>query len=683
MRATKVRPVTVTLAEIARISGVGRAAVSNWRRRHNDFPSPVGGSDTSPQFELARARDWLGANGKLGRSTELDWLWPHFEALGGMETIGTAIARFGRATLDYTSPDQFHDAHDLSPVINEALRVAAGFGAQETFAFLHRRFLESHVRQITTTPGPLSALMADIAAVSRGGGGTKTILDPACGTGELLITAATRWADQHGSPVDFQILGQDSAVVLTELASTRILLSSYPHSEGTPSVRVKPGNSLLNDRQSGLEADVILCHPPSNEREWGHEKLSTDPRWIFGLPPRTEPELAWVQHCVAHLAPGGTAVLLLPPLVASRRAGRRIRSGLVRSGILRAIIALPPGCASPHSLSLHLWVLNIPDGNRLPDNDVLFIDSAALLPQPEADTIGSGRFEVDWDHLRSQILPAIAEKSKTRRLASRVAAIDLLDEHVDLTPARRVPTSESITATTLLRSWTRLRTMISEIQALSEELAKIEPDEAAVGPGSLTLEDLIQSKSVSLRSGQLPPNDIVSTHPFPGGKAIPLCTIADLSSHNTTLRWVDATSLRSSVVQKALTLTVPDDVVLSGSSRWFDSWVDTEAPTAIGNQLFVITPGPDVDPWFLAGCLRSPRNARLADTHTSSVHSRVDIRHLTLPRLPLVEQQEYGQLFRRLRALQSSISEIGDIGEILNRGLHDLLTAGAIRVPRC
>ena len=32
---------TVTAADIARLAGVGRAAVSNWRRRHPDFPRPV------------------------------------------------------------------------------------------------------------------------------------------------------------------------------------------------------------------------------------------------------------------------------------------------------------------------------------------------------------------------------------------------------------------------------------------------------------------------------------------------------------------------------------------------------------------------------------------------------------------------------------------------------------------
>ena len=47
----------VTAAGIARLAGVGRAAVSNWRRRHADFPKPVGGTETSPSFALSDVED--------------------------------------------------------------------------------------------------------------------------------------------------------------------------------------------------------------------------------------------------------------------------------------------------------------------------------------------------------------------------------------------------------------------------------------------------------------------------------------------------------------------------------------------------------------------------------------------------------------------------------------------------
>ncbi len=57
----------VTAAEIARTVGVGRAAVSNWRRRYLDFPKPVGGTPSSPTFSWDEVEAWLKANGKLSR----------------------------------------------------------------------------------------------------------------------------------------------------------------------------------------------------------------------------------------------------------------------------------------------------------------------------------------------------------------------------------------------------------------------------------------------------------------------------------------------------------------------------------------------------------------------------------------------------------------------------------------
>jgi SAM-dependent methyltransferase len=54
----------VTAADIARIAGVGRAAVSNWRRRHADFPAPIGGPANSPTFALTDVEAWLDVNGR-------------------------------------------------------------------------------------------------------------------------------------------------------------------------------------------------------------------------------------------------------------------------------------------------------------------------------------------------------------------------------------------------------------------------------------------------------------------------------------------------------------------------------------------------------------------------------------------------------------------------------------------
>ncbi|MFD8289492.1 hypothetical protein ACFV2B_14920 [Streptomyces lavendulae] len=53
------------LAGVARIARVGRAAVVQWRRRHDDFPAPVGGTGVHPEFDRAAVLAWLLAHGKI------------------------------------------------------------------------------------------------------------------------------------------------------------------------------------------------------------------------------------------------------------------------------------------------------------------------------------------------------------------------------------------------------------------------------------------------------------------------------------------------------------------------------------------------------------------------------------------------------------------------------------------
>ncbi|MEU3607077.1 hypothetical protein AB0E83_16760 [Streptomyces sp. NPDC035033] len=55
----------VLLAEVARIAGVGRPAVLNWRRRHPDFPAPVGGDDVHPTFARSAVVAWLLDHDKI------------------------------------------------------------------------------------------------------------------------------------------------------------------------------------------------------------------------------------------------------------------------------------------------------------------------------------------------------------------------------------------------------------------------------------------------------------------------------------------------------------------------------------------------------------------------------------------------------------------------------------------
>lgn len=90
-------PAVVTAADIARLAGVTRGTVSNWRRRHDDFPEPVGGTDASPAYDRAEVEDWLAARGALPELPPLERLWRAVTDAAGEEDLGRVIGHSAAA----------------------------------------------------------------------------------------------------------------------------------------------------------------------------------------------------------------------------------------------------------------------------------------------------------------------------------------------------------------------------------------------------------------------------------------------------------------------------------------------------------------------------------------------------------------------------------------------------------
>ena len=69
--------------------------MSNWRRRHADFPGPVAGTEKSPRFRLADVEEWLRAQGKAPEIPALERLWQTFESAHGTMSLTEALATAG------------------------------------------------------------------------------------------------------------------------------------------------------------------------------------------------------------------------------------------------------------------------------------------------------------------------------------------------------------------------------------------------------------------------------------------------------------------------------------------------------------------------------------------------------------------------------------------------------------
>ncbi|MGW4749902.1 N-6 DNA methylase [Streptomyces sp. NPDC004290] len=672
---------------------MGRAAVSNWRRRHADFPRPVGGTESSPSFALADVERWLRAQGKLAEVPLRERVWQ--QIAGHPAGAVTALVHAGCAlllvrdrsaawpalaelpderlaevlpvALEETLTERLGPERAVLtptgaalaasvPLLRGAADLAAETGVRPAFEFLLGRHLDANPRQYTLTPPGPAALMAALAAAPRTGRGgvPLTVLDPASGTGGLLSAV-----ERPGA-----VCGQDADPDLAALTALRLALAT------DADIRVRSGDSLRADAFPTLAADAVLCHPPFNERNWGHDELAYDPRWEYGFPARTESELAWVQHALARLRPGGTAVLLMPPAAASRRSGRRIRADLLRRGALRAVVALPAGAAPPYGVPLHLWVLRRPDQSGRPAAELLLVDAASEQSGPGRE----GRDRLDWPAVHSAVLDAWTPFDRDGTLAGTpgasrsVPVIELLDDDVDLAPARHLPPPAAAEGAAQLAG---VRERLTETLHRTRELTPppvTDPASGTTGPGrpTTTVGELARAGALVLRAGG-------------AGTSPASAPVAVLTDHDVLAAQPPSGALPDGPPEEPVLVAAGDIVVPVLGGVTAVRVVDASAEgAALGRNLQLLRPDPAaLDPWFLAGFLRATANTRQASSYASTA-TRLDVRRLQLPRLPLAEQRRFGERFRALAEFEESLRLAARLGDQLVQGLYDGLADGTV-----
>jgi SAM-dependent methyltransferase len=641
----------LTAADIARLAGVTRATVSNWRRRHADFPAPAGGTGASPAYARLQVEEWLAARGTMAELSLEERVWRAVGAAtaGGL-TIEDAVSRVAGvlSELEHRGPAEPAGlVRDLAELVRE-------YGWQETLDALIGRYAQA-VSRTSALPAPVAELMASLAAPDG-----AVVFDPAMGSGGLLVAAA-----DHGAA---RLVGQDVDRMMVRLAALRL---------GAGEVALAYGDPLREDGFPGLRADVVLCHPPFGVQDWGYDELAGDPRWEYGTPPRPESELAWVQHALARLRPGGRAVLLLPPAVASRPSGRRVRAELVRRGAVRAVIALPAGAVHPRHVPAHVWVLERPGDREPADPAVLFVETAALSGDWERL---AGTTIAAWESFRREGTAGAGEPGTWRA----VAAIDLLGEIVDLVPARHAGQERSTlsAAGTADRIRAQCSLLLEELAALSAEI----PGRGWPSPGRrprwrmVTLADLGRWGYVVFhRASNAAPGDNDLVQDPQSEQACAVLTASDVLSG----RRPSSLVIKKAIKPEWVTIRAGDVVFPAAMTQSFEATVvaEQDEDAVLGRGLHLVRPDPErADSWFLAGFLSNP--AIIQRASYGSTASRIDLRRLEVPALPVDEQRRYGAAFRDLHAFEARVREAADLAGRLTGLVRGSLAAGALLPPR-
>lgn len=101
-----------------------------------------------------------------------------------------------------------------------------------------------------------------------------------------------------------------------------------------------------------------------------------------------------------------------------------------------------PAAAPPYGIPLHLWVLRRPTPGVRPGPDLLLADTAGLAAsagEAGGKAAGGGRDRLDWPVVRAAVLDAWRDRADLPGVSRVVPVVELLDDDVDLAPARYLP----------------------------------------------------------------------------------------------------------------------------------------------------------------------------------------------------------------------------------------------------
>ncbi len=224
------------------------------------------------------------------------------------------------------------------------------------------------------TPRSVVRVLVEMLEPYRG-----RVYDPCCGSGGMFVQSE-KFVEEHGGRIgDIAIYGQESNYTTWRLCKMNLAVRGID-----ADIRWNNEGSFHKDELRDLKFDYILANPPFNVSDWGGERLREDPRWIFGVPPVGNANYAWLQHIYYHLAPNGTAgVVLANGSMSSNQSGEGdIRRAMIEADVVDCMVALPGQLFYSTQIPACLWFLarnkNPGRGWRDRRGEVLFIDARQM-----------------------------------------------------------------------------------------------------------------------------------------------------------------------------------------------------------------------------------------------------------------------------------------------------------------
>jgi type I restriction enzyme M protein len=208
------------------------------------------------------------------------------------------------------------------------------------------------------------------------------VYDPCCGSGGMFVQSE-QFIEDHADQKDvdkakrqISIYGQERNNTTWKLAKMNLAVRGID-----ADIQWNNEGSFTRDAFPTLKFDYAMANPPFNVSDWWRESLAEDARWQhFGTPPQGNANFAWLSHIYHHLAPRGTAGVVLANGSMSSQSGGEgdIRRQMVEKDAVDCMIALPGQLFYSTQIPACLWFLardKGANGHRDRRGEVLFIDA--------------------------------------------------------------------------------------------------------------------------------------------------------------------------------------------------------------------------------------------------------------------------------------------------------------------
>ncbi|WIF94089.1 type I restriction-modification system subunit M [Caminicella sporogenes] len=205
------------------------------------------------------------------------------------------------------------------------------------------------------TPKEIVKVLVNIVKPQEG----DRIYDPTVGSGGMLIHSIQYIKQHGGNPKNVSLFGQEINLSTWAICKMNMLF------HGARGAEIEKGDTIRNPRhtEGGVlkTFDKVLANPPFSLKNWGYEEAQADPyhRFVYGIPPKSYGDLAFVCHMIASLNAKGKMGTVVPHGVLFRGGAEgKIRKGIIEDDLIEAVIGLPPNLFYGTGIPAALLIIN-------------------------------------------------------------------------------------------------------------------------------------------------------------------------------------------------------------------------------------------------------------------------------------------------------------------------------------